>query len=876
MAYRTALELSLVALSKKAFDHLTAQQTDSALNELFTNVLECRYGQVLNSPQLASFWAHAHTPSEVKEAVPLFIGGTLGKDPAVPGAENSYEQRLDAQYQLLAAGVMSFLAFCQAAWTGPDPADLPPPDESQSGVIMDYLMADGEPVEYHRIPQLHWLAVARAILVESAPHLSACKYLPWWTLRVLAFQQRILANPTQTLRKACDAQVALLMGLLKENQATFEEALIPDTDRALLASGYLECTLVYIFFKEPKKAKEMMEQTLKTNAMRLALTGQLGTRTAWQTEKKAQLVARVYTSLPEPTATATATAAPSNAAPSAEAAASGAGGPVVPREATDTEPDVLSRPALESEDPDEAAPAPAGRDAEVVYRRRRSPLAALEQAIVLAQAENVRTKGPRHDLINEESLAYVDCVHAAPVSWTVLVDQFADRAPHPRERLQHLFAVMYPPRPAIFNLHLRGQNIGSAATALALFERLEMWDCMIECHRAMAQVEQALALTRERLGLKPDPKLLVVLGDLTNTAEPFLEAWELSKCHYSPAMRRLGARHLKNAEWAQAVECFGKALALNPLFPEAWFSVGVAHLHLSQWDLAGAAFRRCLAIDHDNAGAWANLANCYLKLKEKDKAHLALHEALKCDYEDWKLWQNYLYVSMDVGQLGPAIEAFRRLVDLRRDEKAVDVECLEMIVNLYADQRKLIPREAPLAAPAATATPSDEPAPPQEGPSPAAAEALLDEGAPQVSPHGYVMTPRELQRLERQLGDLLEHITEVVNSADISRLKARYQVAYGDHARAYENMMARVRYAQTLARWMSEEGPFTAAVDTLLDLGRFVLGEMSPEARAATRAVHAVHLNVRSSVKRTENTFFQHPKFAELTKLAEHLKRADV
>jgi len=39
-----------------------------------------------------------------------------------------------------------------------------------------------------------------------------------------------------------------------------------------------------------------------------------------------------------------------------------------------------------------------------------------------------------------------------------------------------------------------------------------------------------------------------------------------------------------------------------------------------------------------------------------------------------------------------------------------------------------------------------------------------------------ILTPFELSRLERQLGDLLEHITRIVNTAEISRVKVRTSI----------------------------------------------------------------------------------------------------
>lgn len=55
----------------------------------------------------------------------------------------------------------------------------------------------------------------------------------------------------------------------------------------------------------------------------------------------------------------------------------------------------------------------------------------------------------------------------------------------------------------------------------------------------------------------------------------------------------------------------------------------------------------------------------YLKTKRKELAFQTLQEALKHSYESWKMWENFLYVSMDLGQLSHALQAFARLLELR-------------------------------------------------------------------------------------------------------------------------------------------------------------------------------------------------------------------
>jgi hypothetical protein len=63
-----------------------------------------------------------------------------------------------------------------------------------------------------------------------------------------------------------------------------------------------------------------------------------------------------------------------------------------------------------------------------------------------------------------------------------------------------------------------------------------MWEDVIQCLVAMGETTKALALCRERLGVEQTPRLLCVLGDLTNDKAQYEEAWVLSGNRYSVGM----------------------------------------------------------------------------------------------------------------------------------------------------------------------------------------------------------------------------------------------------------------------------------------------------------------------------------------------------
>jgi len=78
-------------------------------------------------------------------------------------------------------------------------------------------------------------------------------------------------------------------------------------------------------------------------------------------------------------------------------------------------------------------------------------------------------------------------------------------------------------------------------------------------------LDRAETLIREQLAMKPTPKLLVALGDVTGQERFYVEAWEMSKCRYAPAMHELGILHFTRKNFAEAVEALEKAVKMQPL-----------------------------------------------------------------------------------------------------------------------------------------------------------------------------------------------------------------------------------------------------------------------------------------------------------------------
>ena len=82
--------------------------------------------------------------------------------------------------------------------------------------------------------------------------------------------------------------------------------------------------------------------------------------------------------------------------------------------------------------------------------------------------------------------------------------------------------------------------LGIYRDALAIFQRLELWDGVVSCYQALDQDQRAEDLVRQRLAQEETPDLWCVLGDLKQDTSFYDTAWKLSKGRSSRAMRSKG------------------------------------------------------------------------------------------------------------------------------------------------------------------------------------------------------------------------------------------------------------------------------------------------------------------------------------------------
>lgn len=174
-------------------------------------------------------------------------------------------------------------------------------------------------------------------------------------------------------------------------------------------------------------------------------------------------------------------------------------------------------------------------------------------------------------------------------------------------------------------------GLGVIRSAMEIFERLEMWEDVVQCHISLDSKPTGIQLVKDLIaGQKVESdvtmskfrttqdakrlgKLWCLLGELESNPAHWQTAWDVSQKTSSRAMRSLGAYHFSKGSYQQSQECLSVALSINPLFVKTWFICGCAAMRLGDWVGAESAFRRCISLDDEDAEAWNNLATVYLK-----------------------------------------------------------------------------------------------------------------------------------------------------------------------------------------------------------------------------------------------------------------------
>jgi len=192
-------------------------------------------------------------------------------------------------------------------------------------------------------------------------------------------------------------------------------------------------------------------------------------------------------------------------------------------------------------------------------------------------------------------------------------------------------------------------------------------------HHQAGRLSQAEAAYRQILQVAPDqPDALHLLGMVANQAGQNELAVELiSKAitinPAAPMYYNLGNVFREQGKQDAAVDCFRKALQLQPDHVNACLNLGVVLKAQGKLDEAAGNFRKVLKLRPGFMGAYLHLGNVCKEQGKFDDAAECFQNALrlKPDYVEARV--NLGNVLKEQGRLDEAIESFRKVLALKPD-----------------------------------------------------------------------------------------------------------------------------------------------------------------------------------------------------------------
>ncbi|KAJ1017744.1 hypothetical protein NDA16_005063 [Ustilago loliicola] len=569
---------------------------------------------------------------------------------------------------------------------------------------LEALTFKGEPA-YH-LCQVPFFLVFSKLLIEALVSVQqqgagVIETLPWWRLRAFTVHSHVLDEPVAFGKKVFDPVDKLRDLLVARAAATKPKEGEEKSKWASLASRLiLERGIALQRLGSDREASETFVDAAKENGLRYRMSGALGKRTKFQKEDKTQLVLLAKSVVADG-------GKEDEATPSSEG--EDAGEDKVEKE---KEPELETGFVAKANPEDQVAGMPstfalnddtlleqtkftsttAGNSSTATGEvedddllqldpNSQPPLAVLDQCTLLALCLNIRNTQAAHGLTANQMQIFISRVITHPRNWMVhtmslllrarlestrtrtversvlqlqaLIDQMPTNDSSVQERLKFFHALDLPPKWEMqAELARRYASIGVTRSALEIFERVEMWEEVVQCLGMLGRQEEGVEVVKEllegkkveadvevsvrrrkggdaggseaqqvmyrRMDRAREAKLWCLLGDLepASALAHYTKAWQVSASSSVRAARSLGGVHFTASDFAQAAKWLKYALKINPLYTRSWFILGCCYMRLEKWKEAAQCFRRCTALDDEDMESWNNLASCYLRMVE--------------------------------------------------------------------------------------------------------------------------------------------------------------------------------------------------------------------------------------------------------------------
>lgn len=271
-----------------------------------------------------------------------------------------------------------------------------------------------------------------------------------------------------------------------------------------------------------------------------------------------------------------------------------------------------------------------------------------------------------------------------------IIDDFAKTEVPLNERLENFFMLEHPPLWEVKReMGLQMMNIGAARTAAQIFIDNKMWDELSICCEIAKDADMGIEVLKDE---KPTPLVLTILGELKKDKDLLVQAWELSRQHFSRAQRSLANLYLMEDKFEEAAEHFEIALKINPLFPQCCHSLGCCYMRLEKFEKAIYAFQDVVSQKGDDSECFSNLAICFTTIGKHDEAHKAITQAVRFQRENTKIWENFIVISMNAMKVNDAIVGIDEVTRVNKKwcNTPLIYEVIQFVIKEKGDLQKLM------------------------------------------------------------------------------------------------------------------------------------------------------------------------------------------
>lgn len=155
-------------------------------------------------------------------------------------------------------------------------------------------------------------------------------------------------------------------------------------------------------------------------------------------------------------------------------------------------------------------------------------------------------KGDLASLLRQSSCVALRTLGSAASSGACSISKAQARAAQAAARLAEARIAPYPAQWELLRQTAdHNAKNGLMTEASTLYERLCVWEDLIECYAQLGRMKRAQAVLRARLAVAPTPRLWSLLGVVLDEDAPFEEAWKLSGRRNGRARIALGMRYLR-------------------------------------------------------------------------------------------------------------------------------------------------------------------------------------------------------------------------------------------------------------------------------------------------------------------------------------------